>query len=294
MKKGGYRRVLETSKTLYGLSTFFYTECKTFLMPRSPLFLKASAFLWLHIISVPAFSWYDTGHRVVALLAETGLTQKARKQVQDILPAGTTLADAAVWPDHEGRSFNDLDPLHYVSIDEAAPGYDQSRDCPKRDCMVEALGWFIAALGDRTTPMMVKRIALRYVVHLMGDMHQPLHAGRARDRGGTLITVSYRGKTTNLHYFWDSDLVDLDGVSVEDIVERLSRRINDNAKSKWQAGGPIDWTNESLRLARSHAYALGDAVELSDRYVENARPIVRTRLLQAAVRLTWVLNRILR
>lgn len=263
------------------------------MLPASFLVITL-VFLLCQIDVTPAFSWYDTGHRVVAILAEKRLSPEAHKQIQDILPAGTSLADAAVWPDHEGRSFNDLDPLHYVSIDEKAAAYNADRDCPNSDCMVEALKWFLAVLGDRGAPMRVRRIALRYVTHLVGDMHQPLHAGRARDRGGTLIEVSYRGKLTNLHYFWDSDLVDMEALGPEELAARLSAQLKDNEALKWQAGSPTDWTNESLRLARSHAYVLGGATELSDDYVKSARPIVRHRLLQAGTRLSWLLNGVLR
>ena len=250
-----------------------------------------AALLLFHLAAVaPAFSWYDKGHRVVALIAETNLTPEARKGIQELLPAGTTLADAAVWPDHEGRSIGDLDPLHYVSIAEGANGYDQVRDCPKRDCMVEALKWFHSNLGDKNAPAIVKRVALRYVAHLVGDMHQPLHAGRAKDRGGTEIKVSYRGQSTNLHYFWDTDLVEMEPGTPAELAERLGAAVTSEDRLRWQRGGPVQWTDESLTLVRSRAYSVGPSVELSDEYVELARPVVRTRLAQAGIRLAWLLN----
>src|SRR5204863_3743028 len=104
----------------------------------------------------------------------------------------------------------DFDPLHYVWIPEAASGYDQGRDCPERNCMVEALKWFSAVIAEKNAPIMMRRLALHYAAHLVGDMHQPLHAGRAMDQGGIDILVSYRGGTTNLHFFWDTNLVELE------------------------------------------------------------------------------------
>ena len=237
-----------------------------------------------------AFAWRDKGHRVVALIAEANFTQETRKRIQEILPAGTTLADAAVWPDHEGRSIGDLNPLHYVSIAENAEGYDQARDCPERDCMVEALKWFLANLGEKNAPTIIKRMALRYVAHLVGDMHQPLHAGRLKDRGGAEIKVSYHGQTTNLHYFWDLDLVEMEGGSAEELARRLGAAVTEEERLRWQSGGPVQWTDESLMLVRTRAYSLGQSVELSDEYVEMARPVVRTRLVQAGIRLAWLLN----
>jgi len=239
---------------------------------------------------VPAFPWHDKGHRVVALIAEANLTAEATKGVQEILQAGTTLADAAVWPDHDGRNIGDLNPLHYVSIAENAEGYDQARDCPERDCMVEALKWFLSNLGDKNAPTIIKRMALRYVAHLVGDMHQPLHAGRAKDRGGTEIKVSYREQTTNLHFFWDTDLVEMEPGSPAEVAERLGAAVTKEDRLRWQRGGPVQWTDESLTLARSRAYSVGQSVELSNEYVEMARPVVRTRLVQAGIRLAWLLN----
>ncbi len=237
-----------------------------------------------------AFAWHDRGHRVVALIAAANFTQETRKRIQEILPAGTTLADAAVWPDHEGRGIGDLDPLHYVSIAENAEGYDQARDCPERDCMVEALKWFLANLADKNAPTIIKRLALRYVAHLVGDMHQPLHAGRLKDRGGSEIKVGYRGQPTNLHYFWDTDLVEMEPGTPAELAERLGAAVTEEERLRWQSGDPVQWTDESLMLVRTRAYSLGQSVELSDHYVELARPVVRTRLAQAGICLAWLLN----
>jgi hypothetical protein len=237
-----------------------------------------------------AFPWFDKGHRIVGLIAHANLTAEARKAIEKILPGSTTLADAAVWPDHEGRSIRDFDPLHYVSIPENASGYDQERDCPERNCMVEALKWFLTVIADKNAPIMLRRLALHYVAHLVGDIHQPLHAGRSMDRGGTDIPVSYSGQTTNLHFFWDANLVELETGNEEEVAKRLNANLTEEERLKWQAGDPKQWTNESLAVVRSYVYNTGPSVELSDDYVEKARPIVRRRLAQAGIRLAWLLN----
>lgn len=250
-----------------------------------------STFLLFNLLNVaPSFAWLDKGHRIVGLIAEANLTAEARKTIEEILPANTTLADAAVWPDHEGRSIRDFNPLHYVSIPENASGYDQGRDCPERNCMVEALKWFSSVIADKSSPIMARRLALYYVAHLVGDTHQPLHAGRAGDRGGVDIFVSYRGATTNLHFFWDTNLVELETGTDEEIAKRLVANLTEEERLKWPAGDPIQWTNESLMLVRLYAYNTGPSGELSDDYVEKARPIVRSRLTQAGLRLAWLLN----
>jgi S1/P1 Nuclease len=262
------------------------------LNSRAPLTATfVSTFLAFNLLTLaPSFSWFDKGHRIVGLIAQANLTAEARKKIEEILPGNMTLADAAVWPDHEGRSIRDFDPLHYVSIPENAVGYDQGRDCPERNCMVEALKWFLAVVADKNAPIMVRRVALYYVAHLVGDMHQPLHAGRAGDRGGVDISVSYRGETTNLHFFWDTNLVELETGTDEEIAKRLTGNLTAEERLKWQAGDPTQWTNESVTLVRSYAYNAASSVELSDDYVEKARPIVRSRLAQAGLRLAWLLN----
>ncbi len=261
----------------------------TSLAPSTATFL--STFFVFNLLALTsAFSWYDKGHRIVGLIAQANLTAEAHKEIEKILPGSMTLADAAVWPDHEGRSIRDFDPLHYVTIPESANGYDQGRDCPERNCMVEALKWFSVVIADKNAPIMMRRLALYFVAHLVGDMHQPLHAGRAMDAGGTEISVSYRGQKTNLHFFWDTDLVELETGKEEEIAKRLTANLTDEDRLKWQADDPKQWTNESLMLVRSHAYNIGPSVELSDDYVEKARPIVRRRLAQAGIRLAWLLN----
>ena len=262
----------------------------TSILPLSATFLSTFFVFNLLMTPSPAFSWFDKGHRIVGLIAEAHLTAGARKEIGEILFGGVTLAEASVWPDHEGRSIRDFDPLHYVRIPDHASGYDQARDCPERNCMVEALNWFSAAVADKDAPIMMRRLALRYVAHLVGDMHQPLHAGRAADRGGLDIRVSYKGQTTSLHYFWDKNLVDLEAGNEEEIAKRVTANLTEDERIKWQNGDPEQWTNESLRLVRSHAYNTGPSGELSDDCVEKARAIVRTRLAQAGIRLAWLLN----
>jgi nuclease S1 len=267
-------------------------------MPTSPPRLTVtflSTFFVFHLLTTSSvFSWFDKGHRIVGLIAQANLSAEARKEIEKILPGYMTLAEAAIWPDHEGRSIRDFDPLHYVTIPETASGYDQTRDCPERNCMVEALKWFSTVVADKNAPIMTRRLALHYVAHLVGDMHQPLHAGRAKDSGGTGIIVSYKGATTNLHFFWDTDLVEMETGTDQEIAKRLTANLTEEERLKWQTGDPTQWTNESFMLVRSHAYNTGPSVELSDDYVEKARPIVRQRLAQAGIRLAGLLNLILK
>jgi hypothetical protein len=155
--------------------------------------------------------------------------------------------------------------------------------------MVEALNWFTSVLADTKAPLNARRIALRFVAHLVGDMHQPLHAGRREDRNGTDITVSYRGQTNTLHLFWDINLVEMVEGTFYEVGKALDASFS-TERTSWQSGKPETWTDESFKLSRSHAYNLGDSTELTDDYVAVALSLVRLRLAQAGVRLSWLLN----
>ena len=261
---------------------------------RKPFAVAMVAFAFVFCWRDLTYGWGDKGHRIVAILAETHLTERVRQEVTKLLPVETTLADAAVWPDKEGRRITEFDRLHHVSIPDNAAGYDQERDCKSRNCMVEALNWFTSVVADRKAPINLRLIALRYVAHLVADMHQPLHAGRREDRGGTEITVSFRAQTTNLHLFWDINLVEMVEGNPEELAKNLDESITEKQRTKWQSGDPKTWTDESFRLSRSHAYSLGESMELSDEYVASAVTIVSRRLAQAGVRLGWLLNNTLK
>lgn len=257
---------------------------------RKPFAVAVAAFVLLIHCRDDAHGWGDKGHRIVAILADTHLTEQAREEVRKLLPGGTTLADAAVWPDREGRRITEFDRLHHVSIPDNAAGYDQERDCKARNCMVEALKWFTSVVADTKAPINLRLIALRFVAHLVGDMHQPLHAARGEDRNGTDITVSYRGETNNLHLFWDINVVEMEEGNPEELAKKLADSTTQKQRAEWQSGEPKTWTDESFRLSRSNAYTLGESMELSDEYVATALTIVRRRLAQAGVRLGWLLN----
>jgi hypothetical protein len=121
-------------------------------------------------------------------------------------------------------------------------------------------------------------------------MHQPLHAGRREDRNGTDLIVNYRAQTNNLHLFWDINIVDMEVGSAEQIANRLEAGTTVEERIQWQSGDPKKWTDESFSLSRSNAYTVGESMDLSDEYVATALTIVRRRLVQAGVRLAWLLN----
>lgn len=238
-----------------------------------------------------AHAWENKGHETVGHIAAARLTDKAQQAVAALLDEGETLASAATWPDRTGRLVPDFNRVHYMSFPDDAIAYDQKRDCRNNNCIVEALKWFVTVAADKNAPRNLRRIALRYVAHLTGDIHQALHAGKAADRNGTDTRVSYKGQSANLHEFWDDILVELaDKSNSEDLARKLLLGVTADDLKAWEAGGPETWAFESFKLSRSHAYNLSGPGEVSDEYVAAALPVIRRRLFQAGVRLGWLLN----
>jgi hypothetical protein len=252
--------------------------------------ILTTVFLALIFPVSPAFPWGDKGHEIVAHIAEARLAPEARKRIQEILPPESSLADAATWPDRIGAQIADWNPLHYVNFPKPAATYERERDCREGNCVVEALAWYLRVLAAEDAPKNVRRIALRFVAHLVGDIHQPLHAGHAEDRGGNDIIVTFQGTTTNLHRLWDVDLLETDGASSAQMATRLNDGIRPAELAAWQAGSGSRWAEESVALARSHAYRVPESGEITEGYAKAAMPVIERRLAQASVRLAWILN----
>jgi nuclease S1 len=250
--------------------------------------------LFLLFIAAPVQAWGGKGHEIVAYIAAAHLTKTARNKIKAILPKDETLAQAATLPDRIKPDIPELNPLHYVDLPRGATRYDRERDCPQRNCIVEAIPWYLHVLVAKDAPLAEKQIALNYVVHLVGDIHQPLHVGFIDDLGGTTTMVNFRGIEQQLHILWDSGLLDTEPESAEEMAKRLDRQVNDDERTVWEMGRPADWANESLALAVKYAYPLPESHEIGEDYANRALPIIHRRLTQAGARLAWLLNQALK
>jgi nuclease S1 len=253
------------------------------------LFCGASGAL-VNLPASPAYAWGNKGHEIVAAIAETQLSDSARRRIKELLPQGTTLADASTWPDKGGRQIPDMDPYHYINFPKDANSYDQQRDCKLRNCIIEAIRWYLSVLSSPDAPRNEKRTALRFIAHLVGDIHQPLHAGFAEDHGGNSVDVQFNGRKTNLHSLWDTGLVELEEGTPAEVAERIEKAITNDDRKQWQSGTPEQWALESLAVVRTRVYRLHDTSDITPTYIGRARPVIRTRLAQAGARLAWMLN----
>lgn len=167
-----------------------------------------------------AHAWGSAGHHVVAQLAEAQLTPKARTEVNRLLALepGSTLASISTWADeHKNPS---TAAWHYVNLPRGSCTYVAERDCPGGQCVVAAIERQAAILASDATDG--KRLtALKYLVHLVGDIYQPLHAGYGDDRGGNKYQLQAFGRGSNLHSLWDSGLIDQLGMRPEELTKGL-------------------------------------------------------------------------
>jgi len=260
------------------------------------------------LVPTPALAWGKTGHRVVASIADTQLSGLAHANVEQILGYGESLDEAATWPDDmraDPSPFwqKQASPWHYVTLNGVT--YDHA---PPEGDALEALDKFSKTLRDPNASRADKQMALRFIVHLVGDLHQPLHAGKCCDKGGNDVKVTWFGRPTNLHAAWDSALVDEEQLSFSELAARLERHISPADVVAWWDVNPRDWIAESAEI-RDTVYPTAadmpkpvkgeetnkggpDVPDLSYSYVYRFTPVMERRLEQGGIRLAAYLNMI--
>ncbi|WP_140719435.1 S1/P1 nuclease [Pseudomonas sp. Hp2] len=258
--------------------------------------VSLGAVLALSFPSPQAHAWGGQGHRLVARIADRELTPQAHAEVARLLAGepDPTLAGIASWADELRKSDPDLGKRsaswHYVNLGEHDCAYEPARDCPDGNCVVEALRTQTALLADRSQPLAVRRQALKFVVHLVGDIHQPMHAGYAHDKGGNDFQLQFDGKGTNLHALWDSGMLYDRHVDDDAYLARLLA-LPRPAPGNGPALPPpaADWARASCRIAVTPGVYPARHV-LPDGYVATWRPVAETQLLLAGDRLAAILD----
>lgn len=251
-------------------------------------FLGAGAIALLLSLPGPAAAWGPTGHRVVGQIAENHLSADARRAVEALIgPEG--LAEAATWADEirSDPAWDKASPWHFISIDDGET-LEATQRAPEGD-VLWAIHHFSDVLVSPDASHEEKAEALKFLVHFVGDVHQPLHVGRRADRGGNSVRVTWFGRSTNLHQVWDSEMIDHEGLSFSELARFLDHPTEEQVAA-WRASTPEDWVRESFAL-RAKVYDLGDG-KLGYAYAYHEFPVVRERLLQAGVRLAGLLDEI--
>jgi len=225
----------------------------------------------------------------VGEIAEHHLTPRARAEVEKLI-APQTLADVSTWADEIRYlpEWKKADTWHYISIDDGETLSTTARN-PLGD-VLEAMERMERTLRDRAASPTERAEALKFLVHFVGDVHQPLHVGRRDDSGANKFEVVYNRRTIDLHWVWDALIVNDQGYSYSELARALDHPTAQQIRA-WQRASFADWIGESQAL-RPLVYRLPEDRKLNSLYAYERWPTIKERLLQAGVRLAGRLNAI--
>jgi nuclease S1 len=248
------------------------------------------------IFQANAWAWGRIGHRVAATLAEEHLTPRARVGIHALLGNGIRLADIATWAD-EQQEVSGTGLWHSVNVPVRESRYD-SRYCLPGGCVVSKIEEFKRVLMSPSTGKAEKQRALKFLVHFVADLHQPLHVGDNNDRGGNLLQVRFFGEGSNLHRVWDYQIMERHTENEKVWMWDLTFQANPKKVAEWSRGSPEEWATESLILAKSARRLPGSqswikpGASIAPEYCSAALPTIQRQLAKAGIRTAWMLNQI--
>jgi len=285
--------------------------------------------VWALTFNAPCFAFGDKGHKIVALIANHYLEPAVRIKVQTILSADTTrltpdteIASEATWSDKFRDSDRTTTKIHYdqthnwhfVDLELSNPDIDAAcfnhpailhgkvaSNAEPEDCVVDKIIQFAAELKNPSTSAIERRLSLQFLLHFIGDVHQPLHASNDNDKGGNDKIVKATGfNANNLHHYWDTYFVDSIGSDPSTIAQLIIASITPGQLAAWKKGDAIAWAKQSYDVSKLWVYGdLGTAdatgkFVLTRSYVRHAKNATTKQLARAGVRLAKVLNESLR
>ncbi|MGB0777687.1 MAG: S1/P1 nuclease [Flavobacteriaceae bacterium] len=232
--------------------------------------------------------WGANGHRAVGEIAQENLSKKASKKVDEIL-SGHSLAFVSTYADEikSDDRFDQFYSWHYVNFDSGEK-YDPKTANPKGD-LVQGVNKCIEVLKDANSSLEDQQFYLKMLVHLIGDLHQPLHVGHGYDKGGNDVKVKWFYKNSNLHTIWDTKMIESYGMSYSELVDNVDR-LNSEDKKSIQSGDLMDWVYESQALAEKVYASCEPGENLSYEYMYEYFPVVRSQLQKGGLRLAYILN----
>lgn len=266
-----------------------------------PVLSACLSMLWLAAWPSTATAWGGIGHRVIAAIAEQEMDPATRAAALALLEPGTdSLSAVSMWADEVrefDRSYGWSVPLHWVNFEPGQCQYEPARECPAGRCVVGAIEHYARVLGDHTQPQAARREALKFVIHFVGDVHQPLHAGFARDRGGNDFQINFERSGWNLHSVWDSLIFNSLTREWEAHLARLQPSL-DAARSELSAAPakPMalgiearQWAEESCRIVQQDDFYPPRHL-ITRSYLDTQRPVADRRLQLAGLRLAALLE----
>ncbi|CCQ10965.1 Endonuclease [Pseudoalteromonas luteoviolacea B = ATCC 29581] len=257
--------------------------------------LITAAALVLGLVSAQVHAWGQNGHRIVGELAHAHLTEQTKTAILPLLE-GDSLAEVSTWADEMRSAPGEFwqkksSKWHYINVSDPKNMHKHvhsninSKEQVKN--ILDGIYYATNILQSKDSGLEEKRFAIRFLVHLVGDSHQPFHAGRAADHGGNKIKVEFFGDNTNLHSVWDTSLIENENLSFTEFT-RFIQTDNQELIAEYLASTPADWLLESHHIAEKIYNA--EKTEMKYRYVFDHMPIVKTRLVQGGIRLAGLLN----
>lgn len=260
------------------------------LPPR--IFLRTFFSTTALLIVVHAFSWGVIGHRTVAEIGQQHLSKKAKKELKKFI-GKETLALWSNWPDFikSDSTWEHASPWHYVNL----PGHmekdkfiEELKKLPGKNLYTQIQAMMVE-LKNKSLSAEQRRIALYFLIHFVGDLHQPLHVGREEDAGGNKIVVYWFERKTNLHSVWDNTLIEFQQYSYSEYARILDIKTTEQVKA-WQSSSLEDWFYESHVLANSIYDASPNESKLGYKYNFQFQKILDEQVLKGGVRLAALLN----
>ena len=239
------------------------------------------------LLSSFVLGWGKTGHRIVGEIAETYLTKNAKTQIKKLM-GHHDLSRMSNWADEikSDPSWKIANEWHWCTIPDGEL-YEKDKHSGKA---VEKVNDFISVLKNKKSKKEDRQIALKFLIHLIGDLHQPMHVGNGIDRGGNDIKLKWFNAPTNLHRIWDSDLINLQELSYSEYSDYLMLNEDRGKVRKWQGDDVLIYIHES-RDMRTQCYDFSGE-NLKWEYFYKHKNLLEKRLLQGGVRLSGELNRI--
>ena len=305
------------------MNRLFLSRCITILVGIIVLFPTR----WL-------YAWGDAGHKVIGVIAYSRLTPIVKRKVDTLLAAdkddltAEDFVSRTIWADKYRESDRQTTKIryeatrkwHFADIDIKTGDIDGACEHhpklprgtpasagPANNCVIDKIEQFIVELRNPFIAKSEKILALKFLLHLIGDLHQPLHAADNKDRGGNDVAVLLAEDipSTNLHFYWDNYIVERLGSDPWSIGAALSRKISTGTADAWSKGTPITWAKDSFRRAKTVVYNFAGlqefaddrgakGVRLDDAYENSALIAARQQLSKAGVRLAAVLNNTVR
>lgn len=258
--------------------------------------LAAFSIVIFSTYSSVALAWGSNGHTTIGILAVKQLHADSLSELEYIMDSldQPVMGEACNWPDavRETEQWAWSYPLHYINIPRGDFKYLEARDCPQQRCATEAIKRYADELGDPRASKEKRWQAFAWLCHLTGDLHQPLHAGFADDRGGNDFEVVFRGEQTNLHSLWDSGLISLYTNNTEELTQIVSAIPASEISENWSPEMVNSWTNESHELAKQRVYPA--SMKIDETYERQNWLVIQRRMSTAASRLALILNSVLK